>query len=154
MIKPPGRRERETNHRRREAVQPTSHTTTRPASTNQLSCLGAMVSSNMISRKQRQQLTVSLAVQDFRGQILGSPAKGVRHIRILHVQLAQSEIAKCDMSGIIEKDVLRFQIAARGNALAPLWMEYFPLTGTRRQDRGGAPEPITTLRCKTSTSPH
>ena len=57
-----------------------------------------------------RELTVSLAIQDLRRQILGSSAKRVCHIRILHIQLAQSEITEGNMSGIIKKDILRFQV--------------------------------------------
>ena len=92
-----------------EAVQPTSRTTTRQVSTNQSSCLHKNGQfSSPAPREPRGALTISLAIQNLWGQVLGGSTEGVRHIRVLHVQLAQSEVTKSDMSGIIEKDILGF----------------------------------------------
>jgi len=110
-----------TNHRRREAVQPTSRTTTRQVSTNQSSCLyrdGQLP--YPAAQKPSGPLTVSLAIQNLRSQVLGCPTERVGHVRILHVQLTQPEITKSDMSGIIEKYILRFQVpkGARVSSIA------------------------------------
>ena len=72
---------RDTNHRRVEAVQPTSRTAARQASTNQSPCPYRSVQpSNQAPREQKWWLTVSLTVQNFRGQVLGGSAKRVRHV--------------------------------------------------------------------------
>lgn len=58
------------------------------------------------------QLTVAVPVEDLRSKVLGCTTERVGHLRILHVELAQTEIAKCDMAGVVEQDVLRLQITA------------------------------------------
>ena len=42
--------------------------------------------------------------------VLGRPTERVGLLRLAHVQLAQSEIAERDMTGIVEQDVLGLQV--------------------------------------------
>ena len=54
--------------------------------------------------------TVSLAAKNLRCQILRCPAEGVGLVRVLHVEFAETEVAQGDVTGVVEKDVLGFQI--------------------------------------------
>jgi hypothetical protein len=56
--------------------------------------------------------TVAVARQDLRSKVFRSSAEGVGLLVFLHIKLAQAEVAQCDMSVIIEENVLRFQVSA------------------------------------------
>ena len=47
-------------------------------------------------------LTVALAAKNFRGKVLWRAAERVRLVRVLHVELAQAEVAQCNVTGVVE----------------------------------------------------
>lgn len=51
------------------------------------------------------------STKDLRRQVLGRPAERVGLVRVLHVELAQSEIAESDVARVVEQNVLRLQVA-------------------------------------------
>ena len=55
-------------------------------------------------------LTVALATQNLGRQILWSATEGVRGIGVLHVELAKTEIAQCDVTSVVQQDVLWLQV--------------------------------------------
>jgi hypothetical protein len=63
--------------------------------------------------------TVSTTIQHFWGEIFGCPAESVRCIVVLHVQLAQSEIAQCDVASVVKQDVLGFKVTFNQSATKP-----------------------------------
>ena len=55
-------------------------------------------------------LGVALSVQELRCKVFGCTAECVGLIFVLHVQLAQAEVTKCDVADVIDKDVLWLQV--------------------------------------------
>ena len=47
-------------------------------------------------------LTVALAAKNFCGKVLWRAAERIRLVRVLHVELAQAEVAQCDVTGVVE----------------------------------------------------
>lgn len=54
--------------------------------------------------------TVSISRQDLRREVLRCTTECVSLLIFLHVEFAQPEITKCDVAGVIEKDILWFEI--------------------------------------------
>lgn len=51
-----------------------------------------------------------MSKQELRCKIFWSATEGVGTILVLHVKLAQSKVAKGDMTSVIQQDVFGFQI--------------------------------------------
>jgi hypothetical protein len=75
-------------------------------------------------------LTISVTIQDLWCKIFRCATERVRRVRVLHVELTQPEVAQCDVSGIIEKDVFWLQIAV------VLWAKH------RKKGRGDVHLPV------------
>ena len=56
--------------------------------------------------------TVSCTVQNLWSEVLWGSTKGIGHVVVLHVELAQPKIAKGNVSCVIEEDVFWLEIAA------------------------------------------
>ena len=49
-----------------------------------------------------EMLTVALSSQDFRSEIFWGATERVGGIGVFHVELAQAEIAKCNVASVVE----------------------------------------------------
>ena len=56
-------------------------------------------------------LTIATSIEDFRGQVLRRPAECIGGVVLLHIQLAKTEVAECDVSSVVEKNVFWLQIS-------------------------------------------
>ena len=74
-------------------------------------CLVCMLLSTIATGKNDLTLTVALAAQNLGGKVLRSTDESVGGIRILHVQLAQTEVAQSDVASVVKQDILRLQVA-------------------------------------------
>ena len=61
-----------------------------------------------------------MPAEDLRREVFRSSAERVGCVRVLHIELAQAEVAQSDMSVIVEENVLRFQVSASDGKGAPL----------------------------------
>jgi hypothetical protein len=52
-----------------------------------------------------------LTTENLRGKVFGRATKGVGAVAVLHVHLAQTEIAQRNMAGVIKQDVLWLEVA-------------------------------------------
>jgi len=55
-------------------------------------------------------LGVTLTVKEFWCKVFRCTAEGVGLVLILHIQLAETEVAKCNVANIIDNNVLRLEI--------------------------------------------
>ena len=62
------------------------------------------------NQKPTELLTVALTAQNLGREVFGGTAEGICCVRILHVELAKTEVAKCDVASVVEKDVLWLQV--------------------------------------------
>jgi hypothetical protein len=62
---------------------------------------------------ERRLRTIPSTVEDLGGEVLRSSAECVCHVVILHVELAQAEITKGDVTRVIEKDVFGLEVTDR-----------------------------------------
>ncbi len=96
----------QTYRRRKAEDQKAFHIGAHRESTNRLFCL--FNSCQLVNDEAgAKELTVALSAQNLWCQILRGTTEGVGRIRVLHVELAQAEVAQGDMTGIVQKDVLR-----------------------------------------------
>ena len=56
-------------------------------------------------------LTITLSAQNLWRKIFGSTTEGICGIRVLHIQLAETEVAQRDMPRVVEQDIFRLQVA-------------------------------------------
>lgn len=56
-------------------------------------------------------LGVALSMQKFGRKVFGCTAECVGLVFVLHVQLAETEVTKCDVTDVIDENVLRLQVA-------------------------------------------
>ena len=54
--------------------------------------------------------TVALAAENFRRKVFWSSTERVRRVGVLHVELAQAEIAQSNVASVVQQDVLRFEV--------------------------------------------
>ena len=52
-----------------------------------------------------------MPAEDLRREVFRSSAERVGCVRVLHIELAQAEVAQGDVTGVVQQDVLRFEIA-------------------------------------------
>lgn len=52
-----------------------------------------------------------MAFQQLRSDVLGSSAERVGFLRFGHIKFAEAEVAKGDVTGVIQKNVLGFEVA-------------------------------------------
>ena len=89
---------------------------------------------------QRGGRTVTLATQDLRSEVFGCTAERVRLVRVLHVQLAETEVTQGDMTRVVKQDVLRFEVTAMFDIRGYNKPEINQcLTGRQRPARGDVP---------------
>jgi hypothetical protein len=55
-------------------------------------------------------LVVAVTGENFRSEVFGSATEGVGLFVLLHVELAQTEVAQSDVAIVVQEDVLRLQV--------------------------------------------
>jgi len=96
--------------------------------------------------------TIAIAAKNLRCKILWSSAEGVCLLIILHIELAKAEVTQGDVTGVVKKDILRFQVPEGVSTSQPFIMA--DLTDTQRRAHGDALKQGGVPRCRTEHAFH